>query len=83
MDCDIQSAADNQQVETEQAQNAEQAQFFAHDCKNKIGVSFGEELELRLAAIGPSLAEQSTGADRNLRLDDVVSGAEWIGVGIQ
>ena len=81
--CDVQAAADDEQVKAEQYEHTEQPQFLAHDGKDEVGIAFRQELELRLAAVRPAFAEQSARAYRDLRLNDVVAGAQRIGVGVE
>ena len=70
-------------VQAEQTQNAQQAEFLPNDGENKISVAFRKEFQLRLAAVSPALAEHSTGSYGNFGLNNVVSGSKRIGVGIQ
>src|SRR5882762_2363159 len=64
-------------------QQAEEAELLADDGEDEVGGALGEEFELCLAAVHPALAEHTAGADRDLRLDDVVAGAEWIGLRVE
>src|SRR6202162_5764482 len=80
---EIDGAADDEHVQHEQQQQAEEAELLADDGEDEVGGALGEEFELCLAAVHPALAEHAAGADRDLRLDDVVAGAEWIGLRVE
>ncbi len=76
-------AADDEQVQQQQQQQAQQPELLADDREDEVGGALGQELELRLAAVHPALAEHAAGADGDLRLDDVVAGAERIGLRVE
>ena len=61
----------------------EQAELFADHREDEVRRALGQEFELRLAAVHPALAEHAAGADGDLRLDDVIAGAERIGLRIE
>ena len=64
-------------------QLAEQAELLADDREDEVGRALRQEFELRLAAVHVALAEHAARADGDLRLDDVVAGAERVVFGIQ
>ena len=53
------------------------------DGEDEIGGALGQELQLRLAAVEIALAEHAAGADRDLRLDDVIAAAERIALRVE
>ena len=75
--------ADDEQVAGEQRDEAEQAEFLADHREDEVGRALGQEFELRLAAVHPALAEHAARADRDLRLDDVVAGAERVALRVE
>ena len=62
---------------------AEQAELLADHGEDEVGRALGQELELRLAAVHPALAEHAARADRDLRLDDVIAGAERVALRVE
>ena len=62
----------------EQGEDAEQAEFLAQDSKDEVRIALGQELQLRLRAVRPALAEQAAGADGDFRLNDVVARAQRV-----
>src|ERR1019366_2163464 len=50
--------------------------------ENKIGALLRQKIQPRLRTFQKSLAEWASGADRDFRLDDVVAGAERVGLRI-
>ena len=66
LDRDIKAPTHNEHVQSDQGQNAEQPEFFAHNGEDEVGIPFRQELELRLRAVRPALAEQATRTDRDL-----------------
>ena len=59
------------------------AELFADHGVDEIGGALRQELELALRAVEQSLAEHAARADGDLRLDDVIAGAELVGFGIE
>jgi hypothetical protein len=49
--------------------------------KDEVGVALGQEIEVRLRAVQPSLADEPAGPERDRRLRRVVAGAQRIAVG--
>src|SRR5688572_23548887 len=72
------AAADDEEVADQQRHEPEQAELLADHREYEVGRALWQELELRLAAVHPALAEHAAGADRDLRLDDVIAGAERV-----
>src|SRR5690606_2254655 len=83
LDRDEQAASDDEHVESEQAQCAEKPKFLSHDGEDEVRIPLRKKFKLGLAAIRPSLAEQASRADRDLRLDDVVARSEGVALRIQ
>ena len=80
---EVQGPADHHRVEGQDEELAEQAEFLADDGEDEIGRAFRQELELCLAAVHVALAEDSARANRDLRLDDVIAGAQRVGLRVQ
>src|SRR6267154_4497453 len=80
---EVQGAPDDDAVQDQQHQARQQTEFLANDREYEVGGAFRQEFELSLTAHHVALAEHPAGADGDLRLDDVVSGAERIVFGIQ
>jgi hypothetical protein len=62
---------------------SDQSELLADHGEDEIGGALGQELQLRLAAVHPALAEYAARAERDLALDDVIAGAERIGLWIE
>ena len=58
-------AADDEHVQHQQHQQAEEAELLADDREDEVRGALGQELELRLAAVHPALAEHAARADRD------------------
>ncbi len=61
----------------------DQAPFLRHGRKDEVGMAFGKILKMALAAVKETLAPDATGPDRDLRLGDVIAGAERVAVGVE
>ena len=83
LQADAHAATDDVQVETHQQDETDETKLLAEYRKDEIGMALGQEFQLGLGAIEPALAKQTTGADGNLGLDDVVTGPQRIGLRIQ
>ena len=59
-----------------------EAQLFAHDGKNKVGMTFRNESPLTLVAFAQSGAGDTAGANRDQTLQDVIAGSPRVGIGI-
>src|SRR5580704_17942035 len=79
----VQRAADHHAVQRQNEQLSHEPEFLADDGEDEIGGALGEKFELRLTAVHVALAEQTAGADGDLRLDDVIPGAQAVGLGIE
>src|ERR1700722_7783324 len=79
----VQGAPDEHAVQRQDQELSEQAELFADDGENKVRRSLRQELELRLTAVHVAFAEHAARNDRDLRLDDVITGAEPVGLGVQ
>src|SRR6185437_2260960 len=75
---EVERAADDEGIEKEQHREPEESELLADDGEYEVGGALRQEIELRLAAVHPSLAEYASGADRDLRLNDVIAGAERV-----
>ena len=77
------AAADQQQVEHEQDRVADQPEFLAEHGEDEIGVALRQEVEVRLRAVQPALADDAARAERDRRLRRVIAGAERIATRIE
>src|SRR6185312_17456705 len=80
---EIDRTSDDEDIEEEQHGESEQAELLADDCEDEIRRALRQEVELRLAAVHPSLAEYAARADRDLRLDDVIARPERVRLRIE
>ena len=80
---DVQPAADDEHVQQISTKQPDQPPFLADHGEDEIGRALRQELELRLAAVHVALAEHAARADRDLRLDGVIAGAERVGLRIE
>src|ERR1700730_6282420 len=80
---EVQGAPDDDAVEDQEHQAWQQAKFLADDREDEIGGTLRQEFQLGLTAHHVPFAEHPAGADRDLRLNDVVSRAQRIVFGIQ
>ena len=65
-------------TEHEQAQGADESQFFSHDGKHEIGIRFGQKAEL-LPALAQPDAKPAAGAHRDERLVELVGNLRPVG----
>ena len=80
---DIQAAGDQEQEKKEQDETADEPPLFGEDGKDEVRVLFGEEVQLALGPLEKAFAEEGAGPDGDLRLVDMVSGFQWVEVGVQ
>src|ERR1700722_13300804 len=80
---EVQRTSDDDAVQNQEHETWQQAELLADDRKDEIGRALRQKLELRLTAVHITLAEQPALADGDLRLDDVVAGAERVVFGLQ
>ena len=57
---------------------ADQAPFLGHRREDEIGMALGQIVEMALRAVEEALAEDAARSDRDLRLGDVIAGAERV-----
>ncbi len=62
---------------------ADEAPLLGEHREDEVGVLLGQEVELVLRAVQVALAAEHARADGDLRLDDVVAGAERVGLRIE
>ena len=67
----------------EQRQPADQPPFLGHGGKDEVGVAFGQIVEVALRSVEEALAADAARPDRDLRLADVIAGAERIAFGVE
>ena len=77
---DAQGDQDDGDVAGEQAEGTDEAKFFRDRGEDEVSVALGQELQLALATEAIALAQQTAGAEGDLRLDDIVAGARGIGL---
>ena len=80
---DVEPAADDEHVQHHQHEAADEAPLLADHREDEIGRALRQEFELRLAAVHVALAEHAARADRDLRLDRVIAGAERVVLRVQ
>src|SRR5690606_37354104 len=80
---DKQAAADDVEIDDQQQSHAHQSELFAEDRKDKVGVAFGQKLQLGLGALQPAFAKHATRTDRYLGLDDVIAATQGVFLGVQ
>ena len=66
-----QCAPDHEEEEGQNKDGPHESEFLANDGEDKIRMGRWQEFVFRLRALQEALAGRSTGADRDLRLDDV------------
>jgi hypothetical protein len=76
-------AVKDEEEDEEQDAGAKEAQLLADDRDDKIGVPRRQELVAGLRALEVAFAGQSTRADGDLGLDDVVAGGVLVSRGIE
>ena len=74
---------DDQCVKHQQGKGPDEAEFLGQRGEDEVGVLFGQEVQPRLCALHIALARPAAGAQRDLRLGDVIARAKRIGAGIE
>ena len=64
-------------------QAADEAEFLADHGEDEVGLFFRQEVEMALGALQEALAPHAAGAQGDVRLDDVVAGAERVALGME
>src|SRR3954452_3837762 len=80
---DPHSTPHDEQVEPEQDRGADEAALLRQGREDEVGVMLRQEVQRRLRRAGDPATAELTGADRVLRLDDVVRRAAVIAVRIE
>src|SRR5205807_2426167 len=80
---DPHSPADHSGESKDQEDPADEAPLFRHGGEDEVRVTLGQILEVALAAVKEAFAPDSTGADRDLGLGDVIAGALWIALRVE
>ena len=80
---DHQTAADEEQVEHEQDRGADQSELLPEHREDEVGVLLREEIEVRLRAVEPALADHASRTERDRGLRGVVARAQRIARGIE
>src|ERR1041384_7197670 len=75
---DGKGVADQDDIEPEQDQAADEAEFLRDHREDEIGLLLGQKAQMGLGPEQEPLAEEPPGAERDLRLSDVVAGPERI-----
>ena len=63
--------------------DADEAELLGQHREHEVGRLDGQEVALRLRAVGQALAHPAAGADRDLRLVELVAGALDVGCGVE
>src|SRR5204862_1944055 len=74
---------DYQDIKGQQHQAADKAEFLGEHREDEIGLLLRQKAQMALRAEQKTLAEQPAGAERDLRLHDVITGAERVGIGLE
>jgi hypothetical protein len=75
---DPHAPAEQKHEAADQEQPAEQTPFLRHCREDEVGMLLGQIVEMALGAVEEALAENAARADRDLRLRDVIAGAERV-----
>ena len=65
------------------AERADEADLLGQHGEDEVGLLLRQEAQLALRALQEALAPDAARAERDLRLDDVVAGAERIALGVE
>src|SRR6202000_1252899 len=79
---DDETISEQKKIKSQQKQSAGHAEFFRQHDENKIGMFFGQELQLALGAVAIAFAEQPAGTKRDLGLQNIVTRTKRIGARI-
>src|SRR3546814_10367538 len=62
---------------------SDQPPFLGHRREDEVGMSLGQIVEVTLRSVEKSLAADAARSDRDLRLTDMIAGAERVAFGIE
>src|SRR5438105_10551976 len=74
---------DHQRIEREQADAANKPELLGQGRKDKIGLFFRQEVQMTLAAVEKTSAEETARTERDFRLQNVITGAQRVALGIE
>src|SRR5690349_21593891 len=74
---------DHQRVEREQADAADKAELLGQGREDEICLFFRQEAQMALAAVEKTSAEETARAERDFRLQNVVTGAQRVALRIE
>src|SRR5205807_5336816 len=80
---DCKPITDHQRIEREQADAANKAELFGQGREDEIGLLFRQEAQMALAAVEKASAEKTARAERDFRLQNVITGAERVALRIK
>ena len=75
--------SDHDEVEQQQNDATDKAPLLGKHCEDKIGMLRRQKIEPVLRAVQVTFAENPSRADGDLRLDDMISGAQRITIRIE
>ena len=65
-------------VKGDQEEAADETEFFRIHGEDKVGLHFGQKPQMTLGSLQKSLAENTSGPERDFRLQDVITGSQGI-----
>src|SRR5262249_17932414 len=80
---DRETVADDEHVKRQQRDTADKAEFLGQGGEDEVGLLFRQKAQMALRAVQKALAEQTSGAERDLRLQNVIAGAERIALRVE
>ena len=78
----LDAAPEHDEVEEQQERRPDEAEFFADDGENEVGMVLRQEVQLALRSVEEPFAEEHARPDGDFRLDDVIAGAQRIDIRI-
>src|SRR5260221_4319016 len=80
---DGEAVDEDQRIKSEQGDAADETELLGQHGEDEVGLLLGQEVEMALRAVQEALAEEPARAERDLRLQDVIAGAERIVLGVE
>src|SRR5215469_13067045 len=82
-ECDRQSIADHHRIKRKQREAADKPELFGQGREDEIGLLFRQKAQMALAAVEKASAEKTARTQRDLRLQNMIAGAERIALWIE
>ncbi len=80
---DGEAVAEDDHVDEDHPEPAQQAELLGQHGEDEVGLLLGQEVEVALRALQEAAAGDAAGAERDLRLQDVVAGAQRVAVRVE